>query len=65
MKGTLFPILSFPIIIPLLLAVIEGTSMTSRSVSFGQTMQVTSVIIAFTGAMFVLSLLLFEKVWLE
>lgn len=65
MKGTLFPILSFPIIIPLLLAVIEGTSMTSRSVSFGQTMQATSVIIAFTGAMFVLSLLLFDKVWLE
>ena len=65
MKGTLFPILSFPIIIPLLLAVIEGTSMTARSASFAQTMQLTSVIIAFTGAMFVLSLLLFEKVWLE
>jgi heme exporter protein B len=65
MKGTLFPILSFPIIIPLLLAVIEGTSMAARSASFGQTMQTTSVIIAFTGATFVLSLLLFDKVWLE
>jgi hypothetical protein len=39
--------------------------MTARSASFAQTMQLTSVIIAFTGAMFVLSLLLFEKVWLE
>jgi len=65
MKGTLFPILSFPIIIPLLLAVIDGTNLASRSVSFGQTLQATSVIIAFTGAMFVLSLLLFDKVWLE
>lgn len=64
MKGTLFSILSFPVIIPVLLVSIEATS-TAASGPAGNMVQPLSVMISFTGAMLILSLLLFEKVWLE
>lgn len=65
MKGALFPILSFPIVIPLLLVNIEGTRVSAQSPSLEQIAQSMWVILSFTGAMFILSLLLFDKVWLE
>ena len=64
MKGTLFSILSFPVIIPVLLVSIDATSAAAAGPG-GNIVQSLSVIISFTGAMFILSLLLFEKVWLE
>jgi len=65
MKGALFSILSFPIIIPLLLVAIEGTSKAATGISSMEFLRSISVIGSFAGAMFVLSLILFEKVWIE
>ena len=65
MQGTLFPILSFPIIIPLLLVIIDGTSKAAVTAAGSSSMQSIAAVLSFTGAMFVISLLLFDRVWLD
>lgn len=63
-KGALFPILSFPVLMPLILESTRALSLTSsgQSISFTQSL---TILISYSGISFFGSILLFERVWKE
>lgn len=64
-KGALFPILSLPILIPLLMAGIEATQYSIIGKNIDLILQDNLVIISYSGLMITLSSFLFEFVWKE
>ncbi|MCX7909762.1 MAG: heme exporter protein CcmB [Ignavibacteria bacterium] len=64
-KGALFPILSLPILIPLLMVGIEATQYSIIGKDAEMVLQNNLVIIAYVGLLITLSSLLFEFVWKE
>lgn len=64
-KGTLYPVLSFPILLPLLLTVISATRMAVDGVPFSEATGEFRVLISYLVVMTVISYLLFESVWKE
>ena len=64
-KGALFAVLSFPILLPLLIVCIDGTYLSIQGASFSQGVSDLKVLISFSVVMLVLSLLLFDWVWKE
>ncbi len=64
LKGALFPILTFPITMPLIL---EGTKALSISSShdLSNLTKSLTILISFSGVAFFGSIILFEKVWKE
>ena len=64
-KGALFAVLSFPILLPLLVTVISGTNLASEGASFSQGLGDLQILFSYAVVMFVASFLLFDFVWEE
>lgn len=64
-KGALFAVLSFPILLPLLIAVIDGTYLSLKGEAFSAGWNDLRLLISYVVVMFVASFLLFDFVWNE
>jgi heme exporter protein B len=62
-KGTLYPVLSFPLLLPLLLTVINATWMSFEGTSFGEVSAEFQIIVSYTIVVLTASFLLFDLVW--
>lgn len=65
MKGALFPILTFPVLMPLILEASKGLSYSSSTTDSGFFLQSVLILISYCGISFFGSILLFERVWKE
>jgi heme exporter protein B len=64
-KGTLYPVLSFPILLPLLLSVIDATKKAVEGAAFAEAIGDVQVLVSYIVVISVVSYLLFEFVWRE
>ncbi len=64
-KGTLYPVLSFPILLPLLLTVINATKMSVEGTTFVEAIGEFQVLVSYLIVISVISYLLFEYIWKE
>lgn len=64
-KGTLYPVLSFPILLPLLISVISLTKLAVEGAEWSKTIQDFQVLIAYLIIALTASLLLFDFIWKE
>jgi heme exporter protein B len=62
-KGALFAVLSFPVLLPLLVAAIEITLVSFSGGNFAATSSALQLLIAYDVVMITLSILLFDFVW--
>jgi len=62
-KGTLFPVLSFPMLLPLLLTVINATRLAAEGAFFSDAMGEFRVLISYIVVVSTVSYLLFDYVW--
>ncbi len=62
-KGALFAVLSFPILLPLLMVLVKGTEKALNNQPFTEVMTEFQFLIAFSVVMTVMSVLLFKFVW--
>ncbi len=62
-KGTLYPVLSFPVLLPLLLTVINATKLASAGVDTGRLNGEILILISYSIVVTVTSLMLFKYVW--
>ncbi|MGH2574590.1 MAG: heme exporter protein CcmB [Ignavibacteria bacterium] len=62
-KGTLYPVLSFPLLLPLLLAVINATWLSIEGVAVNELSVEFQIIISYTIVVITASFLLFGTVW--
>ncbi len=62
-KGTLYPVLSFPLLLPLLLAVIDATRLSAEGASFVQVSGDFQIMISYTIVVVTASFLIFDVVW--
>jgi len=64
-KGTLYPVLSFPILLPLLLTVINATRLSTGDSTFSEAFGEFQVLISYLVVITAISVLLFEYIWKE
>ncbi len=62
-KGTLYPVLSFPIVLPLLIAVIDATRSAAAGAAPGEMGGVFRFLISYTVVLTTLSYVLFAYIW--
>jgi len=62
-KGTLYPVLSFPILLPLLLTVMNGTKLATGPASLSDAAVEFRILISYSVVVTAASYLLFEYVW--
>jgi len=62
-KGTLFPVLAFPILLPLLLTCINATKLSVDGAFFVEGVKEFQILISFTVVMVTTSILVFDFVW--
>jgi heme exporter protein B len=62
-KGTLYPVLSFPVLLPLLLTVINATKLASAGINPGEIMGEITILVSYTVVVLTVSLMLFPYVW--
>ena len=62
-KGTLYPVLSFPLLLPLMLSTINSTWLTIEGVSFNQLIGDFQIIVSYTIVVITASFLLFDFIW--
>jgi heme exporter protein B len=62
-KGTLYPVLSFPILLPLLITVIDATRSAAEGVPLSESWGVFQFLISYIVVLTTLSYLLFEYIW--
>ena len=62
-KGTLYPVLSFPILLPLLLTVINASKLASLGTETGKLFGEIVILISYSVVVIVASLMLFRFVW--
>jgi heme exporter protein B len=62
-KGTLYPVLSFPILLPLLITVIDATKSATQGVPLDEAGGVFQFLISYIVVLTTLSYLLFEYIW--
>ena len=62
-KGTLYPVLSFPILLPLLLTVINATRLASEGALFEEAYGEFQVLISYIAVVIATSYMLFDYVW--
>ncbi len=62
-KGTLYPVLSFPILLPLLLTVINATRLASEGALLEEAMGEFQVLVSYIVVMCATSYLLFDYIW--
>lgn len=65
MRGALFTVLAFPILLPLLLTVINGTRLAVEGVEFQFAIDELKTLVSYLVVMLTLSFLLFEFIWRE
>ncbi|MBA4312119.1 MAG: ABC transporter permease [Chlorobiaceae bacterium] len=64
-KGTLYPVLSFPILLPLLLTVINATKLSVENALFAEALGEFQILFSYLIVLTVISFLLFEFIWKE
>ena len=64
-KGTLYPVLSFPILLPLLLTVINATRLAVDGATFGEAFGEFQVLVSYLLVITTVSYLLFDFIWKE
>lgn len=64
-KGVLFPILSFPILIPLIIESIRAMSFSASFADYGLPFKSFFSLVSYSGVTFFGSLILFERIWKE
>lgn len=64
-KGALFAVLSFPILLPLLITAIDGTKLSLEGQAFSAGWSDLRLLISYVVVMFTASILLFDFVWSE
>ena len=62
-KGTLYPVLSFPILLPLLLSVINATKLAVDGAGLMEAFSEFQVLISYTVVILTVSYLLFDFIW--
>lgn len=62
-KGTLYPVLSFPIVLPLLLAVINATRLAAEGATFGEATGEFQLLISYIVVVLTASVVLFDYIW--
>ncbi len=62
-KGTLYPVLSFPVLLPLLMTVMRATGMSLEGEPFSEALGQFQVLVAYIMVMVAGSYLLFDYVW--
>jgi len=62
-KGTLYPVLAFPVLLPLLLTLISSTKLASEGADTMALMSDYQILISYTVVITTLSLLLFKHIW--
>jgi heme exporter protein B len=62
-RGALFAVLSFPLLVPLLVVAIQGTTLALLGEGWDRGLAPLQVLIAYTAALLVASLFLFGSVW--
>lgn len=62
-KGTLFPVLAFPILLPLLLTCINATKLAVDGAFFSEGIKEFQILVSFTIVMVTTSILVFDFVW--
>lgn len=62
-KGTLYPVLSFPILLPLLVTLINSTKLASSGVSFSSLYGEMQILISYTIVVIAVSFILFRFIW--
>ena len=64
-KGALFAVLSFPLLIPVLVAGIEGAQLATSGAKFSEAWGQIRLLLSYSVVMLTVSLILFEFVWSE
>jgi heme exporter protein B len=62
-KGTLYPVLSFPILLPLLMTVISATRLAADGMPFSEALGEFQILISYIVVVVTTSVLLFEYIW--
>lgn len=62
-KGTLYPVLAFPILLPLLLTVINGTRLATEGAFFEEALGEFNLLVSYIVAVLAVSYIVFEYVW--
>ncbi|MBI3364749.1 MAG: heme exporter protein CcmB [Ignavibacteriae bacterium] len=62
-KGTLYPVLSFPILLPLLLSVINATKISVEGGTFPEAFSELQVLISYLVVILTVSYLVFDYIW--
>jgi heme exporter protein B len=62
-KGTLYPVLAFPVLLPLLITMIDATKLASEGVPTIELMGNFQILVSYTVVITVVSLFLFKFVW--
>jgi len=62
-KGTLYPVLSFPLLLPFMLAAINATWLTIEGTTFGGVSGEFQIIISYTIVIITASFMLFDVIW--
>jgi heme exporter protein B len=62
-KGTLYPVLSFPLLLPLLLTVINATRLASEGALFEEALGEFQILVSYIAAVTTVSVLVFDYVW--
>ena len=62
-RGTLYPVLSFPIMLPLLITVIKATQLSIEGAFFSEAVGEFQILVSYTVVIIAVSAVLFEFVW--
>ena len=62
-KGTLYPVLAFPIMLPLLLTVMNATRLATEGAALSEATGEFQVLVAYTAVIIAVSVILFDFVW--
>ena len=62
-KGTLYPVLSFPLLLPLLIAAVDATKMASEGAGFEEGYGVYQFLISYIVVVTIASYYLFDYIW--
>jgi heme exporter protein B len=62
-KGTLYPVLSFPILLPLLISVIDATRLAVEGASIAEALDDIEIMISYAVVVTAVSIVLFDFVW--
>jgi heme exporter protein B len=62
-KGTLYPVLAFPVLLPLLITMIDATKLASEGVPTIELMGNFQILVSYTVVITIVSLFLFRFVW--